>query len=131
MLKEHSSKLYGAAMKLVMGNNLDNKDLDYHRCSNDKTLGDSLPCFGCDKSIPPHTKCLSIPWAGKRIITVICLSCANLVVNAIDKINKPDGETCAYCKNFSPMAVKNFPNHFVCFGCNTHRNRVILGLEEL
>lgn len=43
--------------------------------------------------------------------------------------SKEDGEWCAYCNNFSPMAVKNFPDLFLCFGCNTYRNRVILGLE--
>jgi len=116
-------------MKLIVGNNLDNKDLDYHRVSDDKTLGDSLPCFGCDKLIPAHTKCVSLPWAGKSLVTIICLKCVDLVVKAIDKHNKPDGEWCAYCNNFSPMAQKNFPNLFLCFGCNTYRNRVILGLE--
>lgn len=100
-------------MKLIVGNNLDNKDFDYHRVSDDKTLGDSLPCFGCDKSL----------------VTIICLKCVDLVVKAIDKHNKPDGEWCKYCNNFSPMAIKNFPEAFLCFGCNTHRNRVILGLE--
>lgn len=72
-------------MKLVIGNNLDNKDLDYHKVQNDKTLGDSLPCFGCNKEIPAHTKCLSLPWTNKSLKTIICLSCVSLVIKKIDK----------------------------------------------
>jgi hypothetical protein len=116
-------------MKLIVGNNLDNKDLDYDKVSNDKTLGDSLPCFGCDKEILPNSKCISLPWTGKKYSTIVCLSCVNLIVKAIDQIQAIDGEYCLYCRNFSPMAVKNYPQGLLCFGCNTHRNRVILGVE--
>lgn len=45
------------------------------------------------------------------------------------KPKDPDGETCLWCKNFFPMAEKNFELGFLCFSCNLYVNRVILGLE--
>lgn len=40
-----------------------------------------------------------------------------------------DGEFCLSCKEFHRMAIKNFEQGLLCWGCNTHVNRVILNLE--
>ena len=45
------------------------------------------------------------------------------------KAKEQDGEFCLKCKEFYPMAVKNFPQGLLCWSCNTHVNRVILNLQ--
>lgn len=40
-----------------------------------------------------------------------------------------DGETCKWCTNFCFYAEKNFGDIFLCFSCNNHINRTLLGLE--
>lgn len=45
------------------------------------------------------------------------------------KAKEQDGEFCLKCKEFYPMAAKNFPQGLLCWSCNTHVNRVILNLQ--
>lgn len=87
---------------IKIGNLLDNYNLDYSKVENDKLLAIPRNCSGCCNILKPFSKIMSLEHNNLNFI--ICLSCAQKIIVAIDKIpEKHDGEYCKYCNNFSPM----------------------------
>lgn len=121
-------------MKLRVGNLLDNLDLSYEHSRDDIMIATGGLCSGCKKVL--SGKVVNIPFMHKAsLMAVVCLECTTKIFAALDKLDinnylkDEDGEFCIRCKNFSPMAEKNFEIGLLCWSCNTYTNRIILGLE--
>ena len=120
-------------MKLNIGNTLDHYDLDY---SNGLKLKKLAPkgnhnlayCNGCFQDLPKGEDVLYAMYKDREIY--ICADCSELVLKALERLaNHQDGKNCRWCGNFSAYAENNYTGFFLCFSCNNHLTRVILGLE--